>query len=249
MAGQPPQPDPEAERIKNMKLKDLLDDWHRSIDGQKRGFSDNAATVRQWDAQLRKSVIDLHHLEAGVEQLTETCDDIDRNLLEMERTQDNIATKLTQMEARLNEQLPKNPATGGVMDPSSTYTGAAQHARAQAYSAAIELGTLLDSLEEALDDVETRVKAGQQEDTPHPVRPRLLSAPTAPAPCVSSPLNTLPPCPPPQMAQLRQILYESLRGLQQVQHGSEVVMGQSRGTREQLGAFSGVGGAAGGARY
>ncbi len=182
-----------------MKLKDLLDDWHRSIDGQKRGFGDNAATVRQWDAQLRKSVIDLHHLEAGVEQLTETCDDLDRNLLEMERTQDNIATKLAQMEARLNEQLPKNPATGGVMDPSSTYTGAAQQARAQAYSAAIELGTLLDSLEEALDDVETRVKAGQQEDTPHPVRPQ--PPPRAHRPVfLASPTPLTPvPFPPPSL--------------------------------------------------
>lgn len=45
-----------------------------------------------------------------------------------------------------------------------------------------------------------------------------------------------------QLAQLRQIMYENLRGLQQVQNGSEDLIGQSREIREQLGVLGGSGG-------
>ena len=54
--------------------------------------------------------------------------------------------------------VPTNPSTQSFGDPPSTYQGQAQLARAQAYGAALELGTLLDSLETVLDEVEQQVK-------------------------------------------------------------------------------------------
>ena len=152
-----------------MKLKELLAHWNASISEQKRRFSDDADFVRRWDAQLRGSMVDLYHLETGVGELEQTCELIDRNLSEMEQNQVNIDTKLRKLEERMEVQLPQNRATGSYMDPTNTYQGAAQLARAQAYDAAIELGTLLDSLEDALDDVEQRVRLGQLEDNMHPV--------------------------------------------------------------------------------
>jgi hypothetical protein len=272
MAQPAPAVDADFERIKALKLKDLLAAWNARISEQRAGFADSAKRVRDWDAHLRESMIDLHHLEAGVGDLEQTCELMERNLTEMEGTQANIGSKLKTLEDRMALQLPVNPSTGTNLAPSNTYQGAAQLARAQAYDAAIELGELLDHLETALDDVEERVRAGQMADNMHPVRsggvfvwgeggeaaaaphcssslsqpPLPLSRTRALAALVSRSLSpTLPPTlpsPHPQLAQLRQIMYEHLRGMQQVQHGSEDLISQSREVREQLVSLPGGGG-------
>lgn len=171
MAVAPAAVDQDLERIKGLKLRELLATWNARIGDQKKAFTDSADRVRAWDAQLRESMIDLHHLEAGVGELEHTCELMDRNLSDMETTQRNIDSKLRALEAKMAQQLPIQPHTNSARDASNTYQGAAQLARAQAYDAAIELGELLDHLENALDDVEDRVRTGQKADNMHPVRP------------------------------------------------------------------------------
>ena len=169
----------DLDRVKALRLKELLASWNSRISEQKAAFSASAERVRAWDAHLRASMIDLHHLEAGVADLEQTCHLMEVSLTDMESTQANIGSKLRALEEKMERQLPKLPHTNSTTDPASTYQGAAQLARAQAYDAAIELGTLLDHLEGALDDVEERVRAGQMADNMHPVRARGRGGPRA----------------------------------------------------------------------
>ena len=160
----------DLDRVKTLRLKELLGSWNSRISEQKAAFGASAERVRAWDAHLRASMIDLHHLEAGVADLEQTCHLMEVSLTDMESTQANIGSKLRALEEKMERQLPRLPHTNSATDPASTYQGAAQLARAQAYDAAIELGGLLDHLESALDDVEERVRAGQMADNMHPVR-------------------------------------------------------------------------------
>jgi chromosome segregation ATPase len=156
------------EALKALKLKELLGRWSAQIHQQRREFEASADQVSTWDTSLREMVVDLHYLETGVDDLEQDCERIHRGLTEMEHVQKNFGLKLERLQADMERLVPTNPSTQSFGDPPSTYQGQAQLARAQAYGAALELGTLLDSLETVLDEVEQQVKAGQQET--HPVR-------------------------------------------------------------------------------
>ena len=160
----------EIAQVKDLRLGQLLTEWGTLIGAQRAAFQESGNHIVEWDGLLRRARVDLFQMEAHVAELEARCDDIDSGLGEMETSQSAMDAKLARLEGKLAELLPRDPSTQTEVGQTGTYAAAAQLARAQAYDAALQLGTLLDELETVLDDVEKQVEEGQAGDGANPVR-------------------------------------------------------------------------------